>query len=148
MSAARLLFVLLSLLVTPLYAEEFEIPHADDFCPLSPSHHILSCQGTFHAHSEADLDEYLQTVGLRNGHARNLRLHFDVNRPSLFLATPCRVVLEPERKITTTEGELCINANRGFRGLGNNELSVGGVGGLINSKDDAVIFRSHSKLEA
>jgi hypothetical protein len=87
MSAARLLFVLLSLFVSPLYAEEFEVPHADDFCPLSPSHHILSCQGTFHAHSEADLDEYLQTVAtIFESYLRNARTNRAIFDSALFFS--------------------------------------------------------------
>lgn len=64
MNVARLLFAFMSLLSLSAVAEP-EFPSADDFCPMSPSHQILSCQGTFHAHTEADLDEIPPDRGIK-----------------------------------------------------------------------------------
>jgi len=137
-------------LSTSLWSQinEADLPTGDQICPLSPSHQILSCKGTFTANNEAELDTYLQTVGFHNGFARNLRINFNVNRTDLSIATPCRVIMEPQTTITTTEETFCVNAHKGFRALGGNKILVNEAGAVISSRDDAIIFREDSEISA
>lgn len=79
-------------------------------CELLPAHQNLACQGTFVAKTPQALASYAATLKVKDGLAKHLAIDFDIDQESLTIATPCRIRVRENRKITLT-GNLCLRGN-------------------------------------
>ena len=88
---------------------------ADVSCQVPTS--TLTCKGTFKAQTPADVDAYKTNLGLNNKgtHIRNLKIEFDYTADSIELVSPCRVIVAEGKKLTATNGGICIRSPKSFQ---------------------------------